>query len=205
MFDAVVSYFIVFELECSKCLCEKMKLKVSICKKKEVYCLMSESICKILSAFISDLITRKVDANECLNKKMEFGMRKMKIGRLTSLLVIALARYCTPLSPILLQLRSNVVNVYVQKWRYKLEKRRRRMGFTLLFRKASARYWAPWWPMEFFEISSVVSIYTRKWICKRGKWKKSQLYRIFSYDIGETVSSFVPNLVVVKWKFLLCL
>ncbi len=115
MFDAVVSYFIVFELECSKCLCEKMKLKVSICKKKEVYCLMSESICEVLSPFISDLIFRKIDAAECLNEKMEFGMRKMKRERLTLLLVKALARSWTPSSPILLQLRSNVVNVCVEK------------------------------------------------------------------------------------------
>ncbi len=76
---------------------------------------MPKSICEILSPFISDLIVRKVDTDECLNEEMEFGMRKMKRERLTSLLVIALAKYCTPSSPILLQLRSNVVNVYVQK------------------------------------------------------------------------------------------
>jgi hypothetical protein len=55
--------------------------------------------------------------------------------------------------------------------------------------------------MWFFEISSVSSICMKTWKCEWEKWRKSQFYCAFSYDVGEMISPFVSNFVVGKFEF----
>jgi hypothetical protein len=69
MFDSIVSYSIVFEYECGKCLREKVKDIDNLYQgKKEVHHVMSKSSCEVLSSFSSDLIGRKIDFDECLHE-----------------------------------------------------------------------------------------------------------------------------------------
>ncbi len=80
-----------------------------------MYCVVLKSIGEIMSPFISDFIVREIDFGECLHEKIQIRISEIKLRMLTSLYLIASARDWTPSSPILFQLRSNVVSVCVKK------------------------------------------------------------------------------------------
>ncbi len=95
-------------------------------QKKKIHCVMMERICQILNSFTTNLIVRKVDTFECLREKMKIRTRNIKRERLTSLLIKTLARSWTPSSPILFELRSIVIRVYVRKVKIQIAEKKRR-------------------------------------------------------------------------------
>ena len=65
MFCSIHGDFGAFQVECSECLCEKLKIQMTRSKDHQIYIAILQSMKKLFCSFGSDFIPREVQCSEC--------------------------------------------------------------------------------------------------------------------------------------------
>jgi hypothetical protein len=76
---------------------------------------------------------------------------------------------------------------------------------TLLFWKALDRWWAPSSPMLLLLRLSEISVYLRNWRYKQGRKSRIRTHFVILESIGQVVSSFFSNSIVIEIDCSQCL